>query len=89
MGSTTTLVIHHALLVLVFAPHETTVVLRSGTIVQKSSAIDYTKYVLLLFLKTHFGIECNLEIGKREFSGGEVMFTISPLEHKWKMNIIL
>ena len=83
--SATTLVFQSALPVLLFAPHETTVVLRGGTNVQKSPAIDFTKDILLPFLKTHFGIECALEIRKRGFSshgGGEVMVTISPLEHK-------
>ena len=86
-GRATTLVFQSALPVLLFAPHETTVVLRGGTNVQKSPAIDYTKYILLPFLKTHFGIECALEIRKRGFSshgGGEVMVTISPLQHKLK-----
>ena len=86
-GRATTLVFQSALPVLLFAAHETTVVLRGGTNVQKSPAIDYTKYILLPFLKTHFGIECALEIRKRGFSshgGGEVMGTISPLQHKLK-----
>jgi RNA 3'-terminal phosphate cyclase (ATP) len=86
-GRATTLVFQSALPVLLFAPHETTVVLRGGTNVQKSPAIDYTKYILLPFLNMHFGIECALELRKRGFSshgGGEVMVTISPLQHKLK-----
>ena len=73
--------------VLLFAPHSTKVVLRGGTDVQKSPPIDYTKYILLPFLKKHFGIESTLEIRKRGFSshgGGELFLTVDPLEHTLK-----
>ncbi len=72
---------------LLFAPHETKLVLRGGTDVQKSPPVDYTKYILLPFLKKHFGIECDLDVRKRGFSshgGGEVFVTISPMEYKLK-----
>jgi RNA 3'-terminal phosphate cyclase (ATP) len=85
--SSTTLVFQSALPVLLFAPHETKLVLRGGQNVQKSPAIDYTKHILLPFLKKHFGIECNLDVRKRGFSshgGGEAFITISPLEYKLK-----
>jgi RNA 3'-terminal phosphate cyclase len=85
--SSVTLVFQSALPVLLFAPHETKLVLRGGTDVQKSPAIDYTKYILLPFLKKHFGIECDLDVRKRGFSshgGGEAFITISPLEYKLK-----
>src|SRR5271154_4427387 len=83
----TTLVFQSALPVLLFSPHETTLVLRGGTNVQRSPTINHTEYILLPFLRTHFGIECDLEIRKRGFAshgGGEVKVRISPLEHKLK-----
>ena len=85
--SATTLVFQSALPVLLFSPHATNVLLRGGTNVQKSPAIDYTKHILLPFLNSHFGIECVLDIRKRGFSshgGGEVIVTISPLKYKLK-----
>jgi len=81
------LVFQSALPVLLFAPHETKVILRGGTDVNKSPVIDYTKHILLPFLKKHFGIECDLDVRKRGFpsyGGGEVFVRISPLEHKLK-----
>ena len=72
---------------LLFTPFSTNVLLRGGTDVQKSPPIDYTKHILLPFLKKLFGIECNIEIRKRGFSsygGGELFVTVDPLEHKLK-----
>jgi len=86
-GRSTTLVFQSALPVLLFAPHETKLLLRGGTDVQKSPAIDYTKHILLPFLNKHFGIDCTLDVRKRGFSshgGGEAFITISPLKHKIK-----
>jgi RNA 3'-terminal phosphate cyclase (ATP) len=80
-------VFQSALPVLLFSPHDTKLLLKGGTDVQQSPAVDYTKYILLPFLKKYFGIECSLDIRKRGFSsygGGELFINITALENKLK-----
>jgi RNA 3'-terminal phosphate cyclase (ATP) len=84
-SSATTLVFQSALPALLFAPHETSLILRGGTNVSKSPSIDYTRLILLPFLKTHFGVQSEIEIRKRGLpasGGGELYITVKPLEHK-------
>ena len=82
------LVFQSALPVLLFAGHETKLILKGGTdAISKAPPIDFTKHILLPFLQRHFRIECTLDIRKRGFSsygGGEAFVTIQPLEHPLK-----
>ena len=76
-----------ALPVLLFAPHDTTLILKGGTDVQKSPSVDYMRYILLPVLKKHFGVESEVEVRTRGLSphgGGELLITIKALEHKMK-----
>ena len=82
------LVFQSALPVLLFAGHQTKLILRGGTdSMSKAPPIDFTNHILLHFLQRHFGINCTLDIRKRGFSsygGGEAFATIQPLEHPLK-----
>lgn len=87
-GGSTMLVFQSALPVLLFAGHETNLILRGGTdAMNKAPPIDFTEHILLHFLRRHFGIQCTLDIRKRGFSsygGGEAFVTIHPLEYRLK-----
>jgi len=82
------LVLQSALPVLLFAGHETKLILRGGTdTMSKAPPIDFIKHVLLHFLQRHFGINCALDVRKRGFSsygGGEAFVTIQPLVYPLK-----
>jgi RNA 3'-terminal phosphate cyclase (ATP) len=82
------LVFQSALPVLLFAGHETKLILSGATdAMSKAPPIDFTKHILLHFLQRNFGIECTLDIRKRGFSsygGGEAFITIQPLQYPLK-----
>lgn len=88
MVSATTLVFQSALPVLLFSPNNNTkLVLRGGTNVSKSPAIEYVEYILLPFLKQHFEISCHLDVRSRGFSsrgGGEVGLTVERVKKRLK-----
>ena len=79
------LVFQSALPVLLFAKHQTKLILRGKTDEETVPPIDYTKFIFLPFLKKHFGIDCQLEVHKRGVSSlgrGEVSITVKPLSRK-------
>lgn len=80
-----TLVFQAALPVLLFTHKESQLELRGGTDVSKCPPADYTNHILLPFLKTHFGINCELVVTKRGFcsaGAGEMSVKTTPLERK-------
>ena len=88
----TTLVFQSALPVLLFSGYDTKLLLRGGTNVQESPAVEYIEYILLPFLKTHFNISCQLDVRSRGFSskgGGEVFLTVEKLKAGLKCAKIL
>jgi RNA 3'-terminal phosphate cyclase len=70
--------------VLLFSPWATKLVLRGGTEVQNSPSIGYAKFILLPFLRTHFNIECDIDIRRRGLNdgGGEIIVNVTPLQRK-------
>jgi RNA 3'-terminal phosphate cyclase (ATP) len=73
-----------ALPALLYSPTTSQLTMRGATNVSLSPPIDYTKHILLPFLKTHFGIECDLDIKRRGLSSGhgEVPVTVQPLKQE-------
>lgn len=84
-AGSTALLLQIALPVLLFTSSPcppSVLTLRGGTNAANAPQIDYTKHVLLPFMRRHFGLECvDLEIRKRGYfprGGGEVSVAVSP-----------
>jgi len=80
------LVFQSALPVLLFAKHQTKLILKGKTDEETVPPIDYAKFILLPFLTKYFGIDCTLEVHKRGVSSlggaGEVSITVNPVSRK-------
>jgi len=87
-AGSTTLLLQSSLPLLLFAPQDTTLLLRGGTdALTTCPPVDFTRFILLPFLKRHFGIECDLHLRKRgfpSFGGGELSVEISALKSPLK-----
>jgi RNA 3'-terminal phosphate cyclase (ATP) len=78
--------------VLLFSGCDTKLLLRGGTNVQASPAVEYIEYILLPFLKTYFDVNCHLEVRTKGFSskgGGEVFMRIEGLKKRLRCIEIL
>ncbi|KAF8197409.1 RNA 3'-terminal phosphate cyclase domain-containing protein [Pholiota molesta] len=85
-AGSTTLLLQIALPLLLFSPKPipaSTLTLHGGTNATMAPQIDYTKHILLPFIRRHFGIgQYELDIRKRGYfpkGGGEVSFSVVPL----------
>lgn len=83
-SSSLKLVLQSALPVLLYAHHETTIVLKGRLDKHSSPELDYAKCILLPFLNRHFGIECSLDVRKRSLDEAELFITVTPLKRKLK-----
>ena len=70
---------------LLFAPHESELVIHGITDERISPSVDYIRYIFLPFLKRHWRIDCAVDVlkhGIEPFGQGEVILRIKPLRDR-------